>query len=185
MSAASPKVPEPSMEEILASIRRIIADDQDGVRAAPPFSAQRSTADDDHGAAVAELRPRRAGPADFPPDTAAATFDEPLEPAESEAAAEEETPNPAFEAPPLAPPVAAAPREDPDSLLSPAAQATAAIAFQRLSAAVHAPGRPRTLEDHVTEMLRPLLKAWLDENLPPIVERLVQDEIERVARGGA
>jgi cell pole-organizing protein PopZ len=32
-------------------------------------------------------------------------------------------------------------------------------------------------------MLRPMLKAWLDENLPALVERLVQDEIERLARG--
>jgi uncharacterized protein len=35
----------------------------------------------------------------------------------------------------------------------------------------------------VREMLRPLLKAWLDENLPGMVERLVRSEIERVARG--
>jgi uncharacterized protein len=41
----------------------------------------------------------------------------------------------------------------------------------------------RTLEDLVREMLRPLLKAWLDDNLPQIVERLVRTEIERVARG--
>ena len=42
----------------------------------------------------------------------------------------------------------------------------------------------RTLEDLVREMLRPLLKNWLDDNLPTIVERLVRAEIERVARGG-
>ncbi|MBW0003198.1 MAG: DUF2497 domain-containing protein [Hyphomicrobiales bacterium] len=41
----------------------------------------------------------------------------------------------------------------------------------------------RSLEDVVKEMLRPLLKAWLDDNLPRIVERLVRTEIERVARG--
>ena len=41
----------------------------------------------------------------------------------------------------------------------------------------------RSLEDVVKEMLRPLLKAWLDDNLPRIVERLVRMEIERVARG--
>jgi cell pole-organizing protein PopZ len=37
-----------------------------------------------------------------------------------------------------------------------------------------------TIEDIVREELRPLLKAWLDTNLPPIVERLVRAEIERV-----
>jgi cell pole-organizing protein PopZ len=41
----------------------------------------------------------------------------------------------------------------------------------------------RTLEDLVQEMLRPMLKGWLDENLPHMVERLVRAEIERVARG--
>jgi uncharacterized protein len=39
------------------------------------------------------------------------------------------------------------------------------------------------MEDIVKEMLRPMLKAWLDDNLPPLVERLVEAEIERVARG--
>jgi cell pole-organizing protein PopZ len=42
----------------------------------------------------------------------------------------------------------------------------------------------RTLEDLVQDMLRPMLKDWLDENLPTMVERLVRAEIERVARGG-
>jgi hypothetical protein len=41
----------------------------------------------------------------------------------------------------------------------------------------------RTLEDLVREMLRPMLKSWLDDNLPGIVERLVKAEIERVSRG--
>jgi cell pole-organizing protein PopZ len=41
----------------------------------------------------------------------------------------------------------------------------------------------RTLEDLVREMLRPLLKNWLDDNLPGMVERLVRAEIERVSRG--
>jgi hypothetical protein len=41
----------------------------------------------------------------------------------------------------------------------------------------------RTLEDLVREMLRPMLKTWLDDNLPGIVERLVRTEIERVSRG--
>ena len=40
-----------------------------------------------------------------------------------------------------------------------------------------------TLEDVVCETLRPVLKSWLDENLPSLVERMVQAEIERVARG--
>nr|WP_244491378.1 DUF2497 domain-containing protein [Bosea sp. Root381] len=42
----------------------------------------------------------------------------------------------------------------------------------------------RTLEDLVKDMLKPMLKSWLDDNLPTMVERLVRAEIERVARGG-
>jgi len=41
----------------------------------------------------------------------------------------------------------------------------------------------RTLEDLVKEMLRPMLKSWLDDNLPGLVERIVKTEIERVSRG--
>ena len=41
----------------------------------------------------------------------------------------------------------------------------------------------RTLEDLVKEMLRPLLKSWLDDNLPNVVDRIVRAEIERVSRG--
>jgi len=41
----------------------------------------------------------------------------------------------------------------------------------------------RTLEDLVKEMLRPMLKSWLDDNLPGLVERIVKAEIDRVSRG--
>ena len=41
----------------------------------------------------------------------------------------------------------------------------------------------RTLEDLVSEMLQPMLKGWLDDNLPSLVERLVKQEIDRVSRG--
>ena len=61
--------------------------------------------------------------------------------------------------------------------------ATAAIgsAFNTLTEIVkqHQP----SLEDVVRETLRPMLKAWLDENLPGAVERMVQAEIERITRG--
>ena len=44
------------------------------------------------------------------------------------------------------------------------------------------PTKPQTLEDLMKDMLRPMLKAWLDENLPSLVERLVQAEIDRISR---
>ena len=40
----------------------------------------------------------------------------------------------------------------------------------------------RTIEDMVREMLRPLLKEWLDSNLPHLVERVVQEEVSRLVR---
>jgi cell pole-organizing protein PopZ len=61
-------------------------------------------------------------------------------------------------------------------------EATAAIgsAFNTLTETVkkHEP----TLEDVVREALRPMLKSWLDENLPRVVERMVQEEVERITR---
>jgi len=45
------------------------------------------------------------------------------------------------------------------------------------------PKEPRSVQDLMKEMLQPMLKAWLDDNLPAMVERLVQAEIARVTRG--
>ncbi len=67
-------------------------------------------------------------------------------------------------------------------MLSGEAAAAVMRAFNSLSRTVLS-DNARTLEDLVREMLRPLLKAWFDDNLPPLVERLVRAEIERVARG--
>ena len=71
-----------------------------------------------------------------------------------------------------------------DPILSSETDLAVARAFNSLSRTVLS-DNARTLEDLVTEMLRPLLKAWLDDNLPSLVERLVRQEIERVARGRA
>ena len=45
-------------------------------------------------------------------------------------------------------------------------------------------GTGTTLEDIVAQMMKPMLAAWLDEHLPEIVERVVQQEVERAARTG-
>ncbi len=68
------------------------------------------------------------------------------------------------------------------SLISPATSAAVDSAFNSLAQTVLVQNG-RTLEDLVREMLRPMLKAWLDDNLPSMVERLVRAEIERVSRG--
>ena len=69
-----------------------------------------------------------------------------------------------------------------DALVSSATTASVGQAFNILSHTIMSQNA-HTLEDLVREMLRPMLKAWLDDNLPPLVERLVRTEIERVARG--
>lgn len=68
------------------------------------------------------------------------------------------------------------------SLLSNESNAAATAAFDSLARTILSKNA-RTLEDLVQDMLRPMLKSWLDENLPPLVERLVRAEIERVSRG--
>ena len=70
---------------------------------------------------------------------------------------------------------------DEDHLLSSAAGASASSAFESLSSLVLSHS-PRTLDDLVQDMLRPLLKSWLDEHLPTLVEKLVQAEIKRISR---
>ncbi len=68
------------------------------------------------------------------------------------------------------------------ALLSNTATAAVDSAFNALAHTVLVQNA-RTLEDLVKEMLRPMLKAWLDDNLPNLVERIVRTEIERVSRG--
>ncbi len=58
-----------------------------------------------------------------------------------------------------------------------------AASFGELSEAFASRGR-KSFDEMAEEMLRPMLQDWLDNNLPTLVERLVREEIERVARGG-
>lgn len=165
--------PEPSMEEILASIRRIISEDEDDH--AKPVSAQ-------------------AAPAAPKPELT-------LKPAAPVQAAAPAAPKPAV---PPAPPVQAPPQpqnhtqdiempktktaaamqdELEDEILDQSAAAAASQAFRTLSQSVRiSEGPGKTLEDIVTEMLKPMVKEWLDANLPAIVEEKVEEEVQRVAR---
>jgi uncharacterized protein len=67
-------------------------------------------------------------------------------------------------------------------LLSPRTDAHVSASFEDLSKAMMG-SNPRKLDEVVEEVLRPMLQSWLEENLPQMVERLVREEIERVARG--
>ena len=74
-----------------------------------------------------------------------------------------------------------APRR-PQQILSRSTVSAVESAFNSLANTVLS-NNARTLEDLVKEMLRPMLKSWLDDNLPGLVERIVKAEIERVSRG--
>jgi cell pole-organizing protein PopZ len=166
---------EPSMEEILASIRRIIAEDGDGggepeKSPEPPRAAAQHPDEvleltevvDDDGAPVGLGRPPEPEPPPPPP------------------------PPPAMEREPPPPP-----RRDDlgERLVSEStAQASVAALSQLMGARDRLPGdiglgaAGRTLEDLVRELLRPMLRNWLDDHLPPLVERLVREEIARLVR---
>ncbi len=237
------KVQEPSMEEILASIRRIIADDE----AKPPPGADKpaAAASPPHAPpasapapkpAMADIPPSKIAPAPAaakpaapPPPPAAGnsqddidallngldetTTEEEVRPPQADGEVLELTDDMAVEvAPPpqnafqkvepeddlefaetaasrsmqrppaYDPPLvdAAAPRPAP--ILSATTMAAVDSAFSTLAHTVLS-NNARTLEDLVKEMLRPMLKSWLDDNLPGLVERIVKAEIERVSRG--
>jgi cell pole-organizing protein PopZ len=96
----------------------------------------------------------------------------------AEAAASERQRQPAFDPPSYDSP-AAAPAQP---ILSRSTVSAVESAFNSLAHTVLS-NNARTLEDLVKEMLRPMLKSWLDDNLPGLVERIVKAEIERVSRG--
>ncbi|MEP2452865.1 MAG: DUF2497 domain-containing protein, partial [Nitratireductor sp.] len=216
---------EPSMEEILASIRRIIEDsDQagpaDAKADAPAASlvkpvtseapASGKTEPDETGMVETERttgrifgEEERATPA----DNEASTAEEQGLPTwvtasdgapEDDAAAAEDDAGWSValetEIDPGPPP--SPPREDSapqhfsavaagrtSSILSEQTSRQVAAAFEELSDAF-AENRRQRFDDMAAEMMRPMLQEWLDNNLPTLVEKLVREEIERVARGG-
>src|SRR6185369_306185 len=207
------KAQEPSMEEILASIRRIIADDDTkpgkapetapaakqsagaapGATPAAPAASKPTTSaaaansQDEIDAMLAELDgPPKAAPKPTASQPAAPDV---LDLTESMTSAATPSPGPApsfrtidanpdvvFASKPEPPPV-------PDrGLISSETVKAVDSAFNTLAHTVIGQNA-RTLEDLVREMLRPMLKSWLDDNLPGMVERIVRAEIERVSRG--
>jgi cell pole-organizing protein PopZ len=69
------------------------------------------------------------------------------------------------------------------SLLSSQTNASVAASFEALNQMLSSQNQ-ETMESLTRELMQPLLKQWLDDNLPTLVEKLVRAEIERVARGG-
>jgi cell pole-organizing protein PopZ len=227
----SAKAQEPSMEEILASIRRIIADDDTSKPPAKPAPPPAAAAPPPRPAAMPPRapappppppRPAAASPPPPPPsmnqrdvDAMLAGLDAPpsedserdpqdiLELTEQMAAPPsggvpnfqtiDGQPDVIFSDPPANPEPAPRVLDEARrqyaqggttdrSLLSSTTSAAVDSAFNTLAQTVLV-HNARTLEDLVREMLRPMLKAWLDDNLPGMVERIVKAEIERVSRG--
>jgi len=204
---------EPSMEEILASIRRIIDEDEEGGDAEAP--AEEAQAAEPAAEAAPEPTPEPASEPD--PEPVAETAPEP-EPAAEEEVLEltdkveeagsgtdplaidddlmivdreedepvvelpepEPEPEPAMEA---APEPAPEPESDEETLVGTPAATAAAGAFDALAENLRvASADGLTLEGIVREMMRPMLKEWLDANLPRIVEEKVEGEIQRISR---
>ncbi len=74
--------------------------------------------------------------------------------------------------------------DTPPPLVSPATGQLVHASFNELAEAIRQ-GELRSLETMAQEMLQPMLRDWLDDNLPKMVERLIREEIERLARGGS
>lgn len=167
---------EPSMEEILASIRRIIAEDiKEG--GTPSAAAEQDilelTDRVEADGSVVSLATRMTSRAETrePPPIAVAPYEPAPKPApapEPELAVAKPTPEPSS-----------------DSVIS---AGTAAASIAALSALTRETARgpvmsgDRALEEATRELLKPLLKAWLDTNLPPLIERIVREEIARLRR---
>lgn len=84
---------------------------------------------------------------------------------------------------PARPPGTASRTAELDRLVSGPTNAAVAASFGTLARSITS-NNSRSLEDLVAELLKPMLRGWLDDHLPTIVERLVKAEIERVSRGG-
>jgi len=171
---------EPSMEEILASIRQIISEG-DG-----------ENSDASKAPTPADPRPAEQAPA--PAYESVVSQFEAMPAPSSEGRGQAEFARDAVQRwEPDAPSGDAEPKIRPhfpparldaeaERLLSPEKGAAVAGSFGALAETMLA-HQTRTLEEVVSEMLQPMLKAWLDNNLPTLVERMVREEIERVSRG--
>jgi uncharacterized protein len=182
----NPKSPsEPSMEEIIASISRIITDEKTSVEPVRPVPGEKSeilelTEVVDEDGSVRRVA-SEASSSERRPTGSAAVVDS----AVANATAQSGGPGH------LRPETEVEPKLEfgRERILSSATSGAAAAAFAQLGALprerrregeLPLGGADRTLEGIVRDMLRPLLQTWLDENLPRLVERLVREEIARV-----
>ena len=176
--------PEPSMEEIIASISRIITEDKKPNELARTVSAQKPDILDLTEVVDEDGSVRRVASSAGVPNAASAESAGAEDPAGAGPDQPIESGLPRVETGGNVRPEIGRER-----ILSSATSGAAAAAFAQLGALprerrregeLPLGGADRTLEDIVRDLLRPLLQTWLDENLPRIVERLVREEITRV-----
>jgi len=178
---------EPSMEDILASIKRIIAEDSEAAAVRSPRIRREVVAMPAPSVAATELsQSSREDVVDTSKTFATEAAEADAEPeAEAESADVLELTSPLAEDVPQ--PRASAPTQEAvislDRLTSdPAAQASrnafAALSQMQVRAET---GAENSLEGLVSDLLRPMLREWLDRELPSMVERMVQAEITRLS----
>jgi len=189
MSDSNTDQQEPSMEEILASIRRIISEDgeeiADGEDAPEPVEAD---ADNVETEPEAVSEPLMDDGDDDILELTDALDDEIEEVSEPEPEPESE-PEPEPEPEPVAeeePEIEVIDDDvDDDKLVSDEVEEVSVATMSGLTAALAATALvgngEKTLEELTKELLRPILKEWLDTNLPDMVERIVREEVERIA----
>ena len=176
--------PDPSMEDILASIRRILNEDETNVPASSDSSLAIPPAPSKDDVLV--LDPSMMVGADPAPSPLPQPMLPPPAPRQPAPQLLPQSPPPRSSPPPQSPSSQPAAQSAPELLVAPEAAASASAAVSTLVKAlvaerttpVHRSGP--TIEDVVRDEMRPMLKAWLDQHLPPLVERLVRVEIERV-----
>jgi uncharacterized protein len=177
---------EPTMEEILASIRRIISEDDQAAPAAEAAPAEPPPAAEPHPAASPPAPEEDVLELTDPVDPPQPSRPEPPKPQPAVSQSYEETlgdldvfSTHASSPTPSAP---AAPAFEHEPLVGSYAAEASAGHFGALARSVAMPKEGRTLEDVVREMLKPLLADWLDKHLSGIVEARVQAEVERISR---
>lgn len=174
---------DPSMDDILASIRKIISDDEARTQVgdpparrdppvAPPSPAAKDPGKGDDVLLLTDLIEEPPGPETQPTSIPLPRID------------------------PVSAPMSQHNNDTSEPLIGSSVAGATTSAFERLNQAVQDSVPPprasdsgpslgqsgKTIEDMVKEMLRPMLKDWLDRNLPPIVERYVEREIVRLTR---
>lgn len=184
---------EPTMEEILASIRRIISeeDENPAEQAVPEEPAEEVVQDEPELSAPegdyadGEFEGEESEGEESEPPQEVYEDDPVTENALKEDYVDEVVDNPVVEEPSpveFDEPVQEAPEIE-EGLLSADAAVAASAAFGDLNRTLTVSlGEGKTVEAIVGDLLRPLLKSWLDQHLPPLVEEMVQEEIERLAR---